>query len=186
MSGMDIAPEVFSADYEGEPGRRTFFLHSKTEEGTVSFLVEKQQVAVLAERMRELLLLIDSQDTVRSTNPERDPALTIVLPAEAEWRVGAMGISYDEEEDVFAVLLKRVEDEGEEEAEAEAEAVARAEDEPDAFDVRFLLRRDQVRAFVLHTIAVVDEGRPICQLCGLPMDPAGHKCPASNGHRLSG
>lgn len=190
MSGMDIAPEIFSADYEGEPGHRVFFLHSKSEEGIVSFLVEKQQVAVLAERMRELLLLIDPEDTVRSTNPERDPALTIVLPAEAEWRVGAMGISYDEEEDVLAVLLKRVDEEQLDEAiegaiEGET-APDPPEEDPDAFDVRFLLRRDQVRAFVLHTIAVVDEGRPICQLCGLPMDPAGHKCPASNGHRLGG
>jgi uncharacterized repeat protein (TIGR03847 family) len=49
--------------------------------------------------------------------------------------------------------------------------------------IRFLLRRDQVRAFVLHAVAIVDEGRPTCQLCGLPIDPEGHNCPASNGHR---
>jgi hypothetical protein len=47
------------------------------------------------------------------------------------------------------------------------------------------LRRDQVRTFVLHAQAIVDEGRPLCQLCGLPIDPSGHACPASNGHRLS-
>ena len=35
------------------------------------------------------------------------------------------------------------------------------------------------------TATVVNEGRPLCQLCGLPMDPDGHKCPASNGHRLT-
>jgi uncharacterized repeat protein (TIGR03847 family) len=49
--------------------------------------------------------------------------------------------------------------------------------------VQFHLRRDQVRAFILHALAVVAEGRPLCQLCGLPIDPEGHICPASNGHR---
>jgi uncharacterized repeat protein (TIGR03847 family) len=57
--------------------------------------------------------------------------------------------------------------------------------EPEDFAVRFVISREQTRSFVLHALAVVSEGRPTCQLCGLPMDPAGHKCPASNGHRLS-
>jgi uncharacterized repeat protein (TIGR03847 family) len=52
----------------------------------------------------------------------------------------------------------------------------------DRFEVRFLLTRAQVRAFVLHALAIVEEGRPLCQLCGLPMDADGHLCPASNGH----
>ena len=59
------------------------------------------------------------------------------------------------------------------------------EDDPEEeeFELRFILRRDQVRTFSLHALAVVGEGRPLCQLCGLPMDPDGHNCPASNGHR---
>jgi glutamate synthase domain-containing protein 1 len=47
-------------------------------------------------------------------------------------------------------------------------------------------REEQARAFVLHALAVVAEGRPLCQLCGLPIDPSGHICPASNGHRSFG
>lgn len=173
---MEITPDVLTADYEGEPGKRAFFLQSKTEEGVVSFLVEKQQVALLADRMRELLLVIDETDTVRTATPARDPALSMVIPAEAEWRVGTMGLAYDEEADSIALMLRRIEETPEEELERDDED----------FDVRFVLRRDQVRAFTLHASAVVDEGRPICQLCGLPMDPGGHQCPASNGHRLSG
>jgi uncharacterized repeat protein (TIGR03847 family) len=69
------------------------------------------------------------------------------------------------------------------------EVRAEEEDEEDAtgdeIAIRFVLRRDQVRTFILHALAVVAEGRPICQLCGLPMDPGGHNCPASNGHRRS-
>ena len=173
---MEITPEFLTADYEGEPGKRTFFLQSRTEEGVVSFLIEKQQVALLADRMRELLLLIDEADTVKDARPERDPSMSMVIPAEAEWRVGTMGLAYDETTDSISLMLRRIEESPEEDLERDDED----------FDVRFMLRRDQVRAFALHASAVVEEGRPICQLCGLPMDPGGHQCPASNGHRLSG
>jgi hypothetical protein len=65
----------------------------------------------------------------------------------------------------------------------DADAEIESLDDDDSEGVRFELRRDQARAFVLHAIAVVNEGRPTCQLCGLPIDPEGHRCPASNGHR---
>ncbi|MGO1399244.1 MAG: DUF3090 family protein, partial [Brevibacterium yomogidense] len=32
------------------------------------------------------------------------------------------------------------------------------------------------RAFTLRTREVVDAGRPLCTLCGYPMDPDGHIC----------
>jgi hypothetical protein len=30
---------------------------------------------------------------------------------------------------------------------------------------------------------LVRAGRPACPLCGNPMDPEGHSCPRTNGHR---
>ena len=172
MSQIEITPEVFTADYVGEPGKRAFFLQARSSETTYSFALEKQQVAVLAEKLRELLLLVDTEDTVKTTAPERDPGLQLQQPLEPEFRVGTMGLAYDEEPDQVVVLAQPVNPEEEE------------REEPDEDEgIRFLLRRDQVRAFVLHAGAVVEEGRPTCQLCGLPMDPAGHACPASNGHR---
>ena len=173
MSQIEITPDVFTADYVGEPGRRAFFLQARSEELTYSFALEKQQVAVLAEKLRELLLIVDGDDTVKTTTPERDPGLQLQQPIEPEWRIGTMGLAYDEAPDQVVVLAQPVQAEEEEEAEKSEEEEG----------IRFLLRRDQVRAFVLHAGAVVDEGRPTCQLCGLPMDPDGHTCPASNGHR---
>ena len=167
----ELSPRVFTADYTGRPGERTFFLQSKAE--TVStFLIEKGQAQVLAERLRELLLLIDEKDTVTSTEPQRDPAFALDTPLEPEWRVGTIGLSYDDEQDTIAISMSPVTEES-----AEIETA-------DDFEVRIHLRRDQVRSFVLHTLAVVGEGRPLCRLCGLPMDPDGHICPAGNGHRL--
>ena len=117
--------------------------------------------------------MIDSDDTIKSAVTSRDPGLTPLEPVEPEWRVGNMALAYDESEDRIVILLEEIRAEGED-AESEADT--------DASAARILLRRDQARSFLLHAIAIVDEGRPICQLCGLPMDPAGHKCPASNGH----
>ena len=169
-------PELFTADYSGTPGQRTFYLQVKTAEGVTSYALEKQQVGALAEKLREMLLMIDSDDTIAKATPARDPALRLIDPAQPEWRIGAIGLAYEETEDRIIVLLQPVADTDDED-----------DDEPDVFDeesgTRLELRRDQVRSFCLHALSVVSEGRPICQLCGLPLDPEGHNCPASNGHR---
>ncbi|MFN2594103.1 MAG: DUF3090 family protein [Actinomycetota bacterium] len=173
MSDMEIVPEIFTADYLGSPGHRSFYVQSRSSSGTNSFPIEKQQVAVLAERLRDMLLAIDEQDTVRATPPARDPALVLQEPIDPQWRIGAIGLGYEEESDRFIVLFQPTDEEAED---------AVSEEGP---SMRFTLRRDQVRSFVLHTAAIVEEGRPTCQLCGLPIDPEGHRCPASNGHRLT-
>ncbi|MDQ4026817.1 MAG: DUF3090 domain-containing protein, partial [Actinomycetota bacterium] len=49
---MEVTPTLFTADYVGEPGGRTFYLQARTDAGTLSFLLEKQQVSVLADRLR--------------------------------------------------------------------------------------------------------------------------------------
>lgn len=165
-----IAPDVFTADYTGEPGKRTFFLQARSAtRGTLTFLAEKQQVAAIAERVREMLILIDQEDTIRAAVPARDPALALEGAPEPDWRVGTIALGYEETQDQIVISLE------------DAEAADGDEDVPVA-SATFLLRRDQARAFVLHVVAVVDEGRDTCQLCGLPMDPEGHRCPASNGH----
>jgi uncharacterized repeat protein (TIGR03847 family) len=176
---MDVTPEIFTADYTGQPGERTFFLQSRSEAKTLSYLLEKQQVAVLAEKMREVLLLVDPEDPIAGSTPERDPLMALSAPIEPEWRVGTIGIAYAEDADRIVLSMHPVEEREQEEI---AEPIV---PEPDDFAVRFVMTREQTRSFVLQALAVVSEGRAICQLCGLPMDPGGHKCPASNGHRLS-
>ena len=169
---LEMSPEVFTADYVGEPGARTFYVQARLGERTLSYLVEKQQVVLLAEKFRELLLMVDADDTIKSATPTRDPALRLAGPIEPEWRVGTIGLAYEEALDAVMVLIQPVAGED--------------ESEEDLDNVRFTLRRDQVRAFILHALASAEEGRPLCQLCGLPMDPEGHNCPASNGHRPTG
>ena len=48
---------------------------------------------------------------------------------------------------------------------------------------RILLTREQAAAFAIRATQLVEAGRPPCPLCGLPLDPSGHDCPRTNGHR---
>jgi uncharacterized repeat protein (TIGR03847 family) len=51
--------------------------------------------------------------------------------------------------------------------------------------VRFWATREQMLSLARHGATVCAQGRPRCQLCGNPIDPEGHQCPALNGHRAS-
>jgi len=167
----ELTPEIFTADYVGTPGERSFYVQARDSSTTHSYEIEKQQVVALADKLREVLVLVDQEDTVLATEPARDPALALVPPLEPDFRIGTIGLAYDESSDLVVVILQPVD------AEEPEEII-----ESDVGD-RVHLRRDQVRAFILHAASILSEGRPTCQLCGLPIDPEGHRCPASNGQR---
>lgn len=174
MSDSEIVPEVFTTDYAGEPGQREFFLQVRGGFGTLTYRVEKTQVQVLAEKLREVLLLVDAEDTITGTTAQRDPGMGLEVPLEPDGRVGSIALAYEEESDNVVVLLEQpAPDEDEQPVVTAAGAVG------------FRLRRDQVRAFILHALAVVEEGRAICPICKLPMNPAGHVCPGGNGHHVA-
>ncbi|HVF54211.1 MAG TPA: DUF3090 family protein [Actinomycetota bacterium] len=177
---MNGPPEVFTADYVGEPGRRAFYLQVRSGTEVLTYALEKQQVSLLAEKLQDLLLATDPEDTIRATPPARDPALALTEPVEARWRVSAIGLGYDDATGSMIVLLQPPPDPALADLDEDEPQL-----DPDAGD-RYLLRRDQARAFVLHATAALAEGRPLCQLCGLPIDPEGHRCPASNGHHPLG
>jgi uncharacterized repeat protein (TIGR03847 family) len=168
-----LTPEVFTADYVGRPGERTFFLQARGPEGSYSFVLEKIQVQALAEGAGELLLMIDQADEVRGARPQRHPDLVLQAPIEPEWRVGTIALGYEEKSDLTLVVLERAPEPG-------------APEPAETDKVQILLTRAQLRAFVGHALAVVAEGRPPCPLCGLPVDPDGHTCPSSNGHHPLG
>lgn len=168
MSQIEVTPEVFTADAIGRPGDRVFYLQARGSFGALTFFIEKPQVAALAERLRELLILVDQADPVGRAEPARDPDLALENP-DPGWRIGTIGLAIDEDTDEIVILIQPVE--GDETTEEDT-------------GIRFRLQRAQVRSFILHALAVVGEGRPLCQLCGLPMDPDGHRCPASNGHHV--
>jgi uncharacterized repeat protein (TIGR03847 family) len=91
-----------------------------------------------------------------------------------------------EDEDGEEVLAEGLASfEAELEAELEAGLDPQLDDDPEVErgKVRFWATREQMLSLARHGAAVCAAGRPRCQLCGNPIDPEGHQCPALNGHR---
>jgi uncharacterized repeat protein (TIGR03847 family) len=57
------------------------------------------------------------------------------------------------------------------------------EDVPRGAVARFGLTRGQAAALAMRGATLVATGRAACPLCGYPLDPRGHVCPKTNGHR---
>jgi len=53
----------------------------------------------------------------------------------------------------------------------------------DPGQVRLWVTRGQAYALARRGEREVAAGRPTCRMCGEPLEPEGHFCPRSNGHR---
>jgi len=176
-------PERFIAGTVGEPGQRTFFLQAALGGRTTSVALEKEQVAVLAERMEELL----DEVLKRTGGTAQVPAVAPVdlvddgplsQPIDEEFRVGALTLAWDGD-------TERVVIEAHARAETEEEQVEALDEEADDGPpmLRVRITGAMARAFAKRAQLVVSAGRPPCPFCGLPVDAEGHLCPRMNGHR---
>jgi uncharacterized repeat protein (TIGR03847 family) len=147
----------------GEPGSRTFFLQAREDSLLVSLKVEKGQVAALAERLGDLL----RENPASSRIPE--PAeLDLEEPTLAEFVVGSLGLSFSTDEDRVVIVCE--------------ELVPADPDEDDLEDDEDDEAGPQ-GALAMRGATLVATGRAACPLCGYPLDPRGHVCPKTNGHR---
>jgi len=149
----------FTVGAVGEVGRRVFLLQCANASVSLTVKVEKQQVAVLAEYLVRLLSDLEHPEDVPN-DMELDDAI------EPRWVVGTLGVSYDENSDRIVLVAEELVAEGE-----------------DGDVARCAITRAQAAAFAIRATSLVEAGRPPCPMCGLPLDPAGHECPRTNGHR---
>jgi uncharacterized repeat protein (TIGR03847 family) len=184
-------PERFVAGTVGEPGQRTFFLQAREGVRVISVALEKQQVEILGERIDELLDELLSVGGIASMIPAVTPVEQVdsgplELPIVEEFRAGTITLSWDAEDErvvveVFPVVEVAVPIEADED-----DLVDLPIDEPEPEEL-FVVRLTptQARIFATRAATVVSAGRPACQFCGGPVDPAGHLCPRANGFRRS-
>jgi uncharacterized repeat protein (TIGR03847 family) len=175
-------PDRFVAGTVGQPGERTFYLQASGGGRLVSVALEKVQVAILAERLEELLEEVRRRgvgDVPVVASGELEDTAPLDAPIDEEFRVGSMGLAWDgDDEKVVIEALAQQEAEDEDDL---VEPLSDVEEGPDALRVR--ITADAARAFIKRAERVVAAGRPPCPLCGLPLDPEGHICPRQNGHR---
>jgi len=166
----------------GEPGHRVFFLQGRQSERLVTILVEKQQVELLSASLVEIL----ARSGKETGQGPSDEEMELEEPVVPEWRAGRLSVGYDEERDLVLLECEEVgldEDDEDEDDEDDDDEETLLGDEPAR--VRFWATREQALALARHGAEVAAAGRPRCELCGNPIDPEGHICPALNGHSTS-
>lgn len=182
----------------GDPGEREFFLQARTESAQLTVLVEKEQVALLA---TEAVAFLDriAEDYPEEPVEPREPVVRqagLREPTVPLFRARLIGLGFDPERQMVLIELRERSSEDEEEGEALApQAEEATPDLPDLPDVtvadptdeeeegyvaRIYATRGQVRAMAAKGAEAVAAGRPLCPLCDMPMDPAGHRCPRWN------
>ncbi len=176
------SPDRFLAGTIGQPGEREFYLQVVDGRRVLSVACEKQQVAILADRLD--LLITEVARRLGTEAAAADTAEDVPLldtPVDAEFRVGTMGLAWDGEGSQVIVELLALTDE----EVGEDIVLEDREDGPDA--LRVFLSLAEARNFAHHAQSVVAAGRPPCPLCGNPLDADGHICPRLNGyHRGAG
>ena len=159
----------------GRPGSRTFYLQARTGSRTASVALEKEQSALLAEKIDELLDELSSDEGNGLTVPSETPAELVDndpldQPVEEQFRTGLMRLAWDPStSQVVIEAYPFVVDDTDDPA-----------DDPEPVEpAEMLLVRMPVgtaRAFVQRTRQVVRSGRPSCPRCGRPVDDDGHVC----------
>lgn len=150
----------------GPVGKRTFYLQARQDDQLVTLKLEKQQVGALAQFLAELL---SDLPAVGALPP--DEGLELEEPVLAEWPVGTLRIDYDRDADQVVLVAEEIDVE---EAEEPVTTGGMA---------RLAATREQVAALARRGADLVKAGRRPCPLCGYPLDPEGHSCPRTNGHR---
>ena len=158
--------EHVKAEAVGEPGSRTFRIRLVSQNGSASLWMEKEQLQALGMAIDQLIAQLRSNRTGRN-EPAAAASESGDFPANAdhEFRVGRLGLGYDDEADKLVLLAH--------ESEADAEG-------PPSLTCR--VGRGKMRTLSSEIGTVVSAGRPRCPLCNAPLTGGPHACPGSNGH----
>jgi uncharacterized repeat protein (TIGR03847 family) len=170
----------------GPPGQRTFYLQARQDDQLITLKLEKQQVAAIAQFLGEILSDLPVPDPL----PD-DAAMALAEPVLAEWVVGGLQLAYDSAADRVVILAEEIGEVADEADAPDPEEIGgmqiRAEhpaaDDDERGVGRLSLTRTLAAAIVRRGWDLVSAGRPTCSLCGHPIDPEGHSCPRTNGHR---
>jgi uncharacterized repeat protein (TIGR03847 family) len=108
-----------------------------------------------------------------------EETLALEEPLDPRWRAGRLSIGFDDQQDRFLLEIDEYVPEADDEDEDDPRSLLAEEPE----SISLWASRDQMLALARHGTEVAARGRPRCQFCGNPIDPEGHVCPATNGHR---
>ena len=152
----------------GEPGQRVFYIQADKSGTRLTVLVEKEQVALLADEAVAFL------NGIADEHPEPPGESTALHPSAAQvtepavplFRARMIGLGFEPDRGLVLIELRENADD--------------EDDDDDGYIARIFATRAQVRAMAARGTDAVAGGRPPCPLCEFPMDPGGHICPRWN------
>jgi uncharacterized repeat protein (TIGR03847 family) len=157
------------AEAMGVPGKRTFNVTATTSRGSAVVWMEKEQLFQVAIAIKRFLAARPSALEPAPHAPEGAPSGSVKV----EFKAGDMSLRHDPSTGVLTLLAAPVEQPDQEEGE-------RPEAHP---PVQFSFTRSMGAALADRALEVCAAGRKPCPLCGGPIDPEGHFCVRTNGHR---
>lgn len=149
----------------GEPGNRQFRIRVMAQLESASLWLEKEQVAALALALRRLLE--QTKTTQEPVEPEIVMGSSFPEMPDVDFRPIRLGMGHDDQATSISIFAY------DEDAAEDANATP-------TFSCQ--ISRGQARAFAKQAEELVNAGRPVCVLCGTPLDETGHKCLRRNGH----
>jgi len=187
---MDFdAPDRFASGAMGEPGDRTFFLQAAQGRRVASVTLEKEQVAILADRMLAVIDELERRglaaiDAGPAGMPDERP---LGEPLREEFRVGTLTIAWDDDVDRLIIEARSMSfDAGAGDSAPPPGEDIDEDDIPDDAPIGPDVLRVRLTPFMAQQFArragtIVGAGRPACPFCGQPLSPDGHICPRVDG-----
>jgi uncharacterized repeat protein (TIGR03847 family) len=176
--------DLITVDAIGKPGNRIFYIQGRQGEQIVSLIIEKIQLQSLIAGVSEFLKEVIGKfpDRISTDIDLKEEAMRILPPVDPKFRVGDMGLAYDDERDLVCIIAREMEMFQKEENE-DGDAVEQEELKEVGNSVRYWCTRGQLLKMAHWGAIVLERGRPICPQCLQPMEPEGHFCPKKNGHK---
>ena len=143
---------------EGRPGNRVFFILAEGAQGKTKIRLEKEQLLQLSLIIQELLTDEKDLDTpVIEKKPNNNEKINLNI------QLMSLEVKKD---NISGLFLFDIYD-------------SRSKKIP---IIQIYVSVEKIKFFAADAIKVCASGRPLCPLCGEPINPEGHVCPRTNGH----
>ena len=173
--------DVLGAEAVGQPGQRRFRLFVRSRRGSAIMWMEKEQLNGLSLALDRFLAQLTEGQVLRTEAQAGQQAPVEGMPAnfpstpDYEFQVAQIKIGYEEVGGLFLLSVIPL------------EIVMGSDQEPEAVidedaAVLFFFSQQQGQRLTEAVSVIVSAGRPVCPLCGTPLDGGPHACVKQNGH----
>jgi uncharacterized repeat protein (TIGR03847 family) len=174
---------TIGADAVGRPGQRRFRMFARSTRASAVMWMEKEHLNSLSLALDQFLALATEGEVLRTearagTSLSRLKGMPPDFPLAPtyDFQVGQMKLNYDEREETFVLNvtpLEMIVEPGQD------PLIEMHEDE----SIQFAFTQQGAQELSNAIAEVVAAGRPVCPLCGTPLDGGPHSCVKQNGHR---